>query len=367
MSVYKIFPSQDATIYSSNPTANAGRDEILEISSVNASEFIGTTITGDNIRRALIQFSDADLSTLNTLKSNYDYEVRLRMFLAYASALPQNYSIVCNPVSQSWIMGTGKFADVPNPKNGTSWYTVGASDNSVNWGTATDTRAYLYTTGGGTWNAAYSASQSYDYIADKDINMNVTSIANAWFNSSIPNYGFILRQTGSLELSPSSSIETKFFSMDTHTIYPPCLELRWDDSIYNTGSATNGLITSDDFVLLAENNLGDYKEGAQFNIKFKARDRFPARNFTTSSEYLNWKFLPSQSYWAIQDYKTKEMIVDFDTKYTKLSANSNGNYFTLYTNGLQPERSYKILVKTFLSGSNETVVVDNDIIIKVGR
>lgn len=367
MSIYKIFPSQDTTIYSSNPTSNAGRDEVLEISSINDPEFIGTTVTNDDIRRALIQFSDTDLSTINTLRSTYDYEVRLRMFLAYASALPQNYTIVCNPVSQSWIMGTGKFADTPNPKNGATWYTLGGTSNNTNWGTVTGTRAYLYTTGGGTWNAAYSASQSYDYIADKDINMNVTSIVNAWFNSTIPNYGFILRQTGSLELTPSSSLQTKFFSMDTHTIYPPCLELRWDDSIYNTGSATNGLITSDDFVLLAENNIGEYKEGAQFNIKFKARDRFPARNFTTSSEYLNWKFLPSQSYWAIQDYKTKEMVIDFDNKYTKLSANGNGNYFTLYTNGLQPERSYKVLVKTFLSGSNETIVVDNDIIIKVGR
>lgn len=367
MSVYKIFPSQDATIYSSNPTYNAGRDEVLEISSINNNEFIGTTVTGDDIRRALIQFSNTDLTTLNTLKTGYSYEVWLRMFLANASALPQDYSIVCNPISQSWVMGTGKFADAPNPQNGVSWFTLGGSSDPANWGTLSNTRAYLYTTGGGTWNAAYSASQSYNYIADKDINMNVTSIVNAWTNSTIPNYGFILRLTGSLELTPSSSIETKFFSMDTHTIYPPCLELRWDDSVYNTGSANNGIITSDDFVLLAENNLGDYKEGSQYNIKFKARDRFPARNFTTSSEYLNWKFLPTQTYWAIQDYKSKEIIIDFDTTYTKLSANSNGNYFTLYTNGLQPERSYKILVKTFLSGSNETVVIDNDIIIKVGR
>lgn len=367
MSVYKIFPSKDATIYSSNPTSNAGRDEMLEISSINNNQFIGATTTADDIRRSLIQFSDQDISTLNTLRSTYDYEVHLRMYLAYASALPQDYTIICQPVSQSWIMGTGKFADAPNPKNGVTWDTVGGTEDPTKWGTVAGTRTYLYTTGGGTWNASYVASQSFNYIQDKDLDVNVTTITAAWFNSTIPNYGFILRQTGSLELTPSSSLETKYFSMDTHTIYPPCLELRWDDAIYNTGSATNGIISTDDFVLLAENNLGNYKEGAQYNIKFKARDRFPTRNFTTSSEYLDWKFLPSQSCWAIQDYKTKEMIVDFDSKYTKLSANSRGNYFTLYTSGLQPERSYKILVRTPISGSSETVIVDNNIIVKVVR
>ena len=61
--------------------------------------------------------------------------------------------------------------------------------------------------------------------------------------------------------------------------------------------------------------------------------------------YLNWKYLPEESYWAIQDYKTEEMIVDFDRTYTKISADYTGNYFNVYMKGLQPERSYKILIK----------------------
>jgi len=32
MAVYKIFPSADATLYSSSPAANTGLDEILEVS-----------------------------------------------------------------------------------------------------------------------------------------------------------------------------------------------------------------------------------------------------------------------------------------------------------------------------------------------
>lgn len=366
MSVYKIFPSQDTTIYSGLPTINAGRDEVLEVSSINNSNAIGVAVGADDIRRTLIAFSDEDIQTIKEFATG-SFSVHLKMYLAYASALPQTYTIECYPVSQSWIMGTGKLADSPNPKNGASWYSVGAYGESSLWSTAAGTQAYLYTTGGGTWNASYSASQSFDYVADKDLNIDVTTIVDKWFSGSIPNYGLLLKQTSSLELSPSSSLETKFFSVDTHTIYPPCLEMRWDDSVYNTGSTVTGVVTSDDFILLAENNLGDYKEGNKYRFKFKVRDRFPARNFSTSSEYLNWKYLPQQTYWAIQDYKTKEMIVDFDTNYTKLSADSNGNYFTVYTNGLQPERSYKILIKTVLAGTEEEVVIDNDIIFKVVR
>jgi hypothetical protein len=366
MAVYKIFPSQDATIYSNSPESNAGRDEVLEISSLNSNAIAGFLTTGDDIRRTLIAFSDSDLDIIKGFATG-SFSVKLKMFLAYASALPQTYTIECYPISQSWVMGTGKFADSPNPKNGVSWYSVGAYSETPNWSTSPGTQAFLYTTGGGTWNSQYTASQTFDYISDKDINLDVTNIAIQWFSGSIPNYGLLLKQTSSLELTPSSSLETKFFSMDTHTIYPPCLEMKWDDSVYSTGSNINGVVKEDDFVLLAENNLGYYKEGNKYRMKFKVRDRFPVRNFTTSSEYLNWKYLPQQSYWAIQDYKTKEMIIDFDTNYTKLSADSSGNYFILYTNGLQPERSYKVLVKADLNNTGEEVVVDNDIIFKINR
>ena len=155
MSVYKIFPSQDATIYSSNPTYNAGRDEVLEISSINNNEFIGTTVTGDDIRRALIQFSNTDLTTLNTLKTGYSYEVWLRMFLANASALPQDYSIVCNPISQSWVMGTGKFADAPNGEFKTNYFSGSAPNNKfMNIGDSfyhSTTKKTLYYAGGNVW------------------------------------------------------------------------------------------------------------------------------------------------------------------------------------------------------------------------
>jgi len=40
------------------------------------------------------------------------------------------------------------------------------------------------------------------------------------------------------------------------------------------------------------------------------------------------------------------MVIDFDENYTKLSCDSVGNYFTLYTSGLEINRFYRILIKT---------------------
>ena len=235
MAVYKIFPSKDATIYSGLPTTNAGRDEILEISSINSSNAIGVVEGYDDIRRTLIQFDDSDLTILNNF-SDKPFKTYLRLFLAEAANLSQNYTIECYPVYQNWTMGTGKFVDSPNPKNGVSWYTAGAYNEGIIWNDTSGDHSYLYTTGGGTWNSAYTSTQSFNYISNKDVSIDVTNTATAWFSGSIPNYGLLLKLTGSIELYKSSSLETKFFSMDTHTIYPPCLEMRWDDSTYNTGS-----------------------------------------------------------------------------------------------------------------------------------
>ena len=59
------------------------------------------------------------------------------------------------------------------------------------------------------------------------------------------------------------------------------------------------------------------------------------------------------------------MIIDFDTNATKVSCNGTSSFFDVYMDGLQPERYYRILIKTELQGS--TVVVDNQNIFKVVR
>jgi hypothetical protein len=370
MAVYKIFPSKDSTIYSIQPELNAGRDEILEVSVKNVSSVAGLTDnvnnpSKDDIRRTLLYFAESDINTIKTLADD-NFKANLRLYLANAENLSQDYTIECYPVSQNWAMGTGKFNDNPQTQNGVSWKKTGYTNESIEWNSIYGTEEYLFTTGGGTWNETYLVTQSFEYTTDKDLNLNITPILTQWYSSSIENYGLILKHEPTIELNTGSYIDLKYFSIDTHTIYPPCIDFKWDDSLYNTGSVNAGIISSGDFVLNVSNNLGEFKKDTKYNFQIKARDKFPQRQFTTSSVYLNWKYLPITSYWGLQDFKTTEMVVDFDTEYTKISANTTGNYFTMYMNGLQPERTYKLLVKTILQNSEE-IVVDNDILFKIVR
>ena len=59
------------------------------------------------------------------------------------------------------------------------------------------------------------------------------------------------------------------------------------------------------------------------------------------------------------------MVIDYNTFGTKVSCDSSGPYFDIYMGGLQPERYYRILIKSTINGS--TVVIDDNNIFKVVR
>jgi len=73
--------------------------------------------------------------------------------------------------------------------------------------------------------------------------------------------------------------------------------------------------------------------------------------------------LPTSSYYAIKDLDTNEFVVDFDDNFTKISCDNSSNYFDVYMNGLEPERYYKILIKTTINGV--VIVKDEDYYFKV--
>ena len=368
MAVYKIFASSDTTLYSSSPAANTGLDEILEVSVKNTNNpsnyFVDPVpsepLLQDNLRRAIIQFSNTDISTLKTYTTG-SWKTNLRLYLANAENLNTTYSLEFRQVSQSWEMGTGKFGDVPETRNGACWYSPNQFTTASNqWGNT----SYYLTPGGGSW-TDLSVTQSFNYNDSKDINVDVSSIVNTWFSESRSNYGFIAKHTNAIEQNSGSYIGLSFFSVDTHTIYPPTLEIKWDDSLYQTGSLS--VINNTNTVVTLGNNLESFKYGtSKYKFQINARDKYPVRTFTTSSLYTTNKALPQTSYWALQDVKTGDIVIDFDTDYTKISCDGTSSYFNLYMNGLEPERYYKVLIKTVLS-TGESYDIDNNLIFKVTR
>jgi hypothetical protein len=297
----------------------------------------------------------------------------LGLYLADAYLIPINSTIFAYPVysTTGWDNGSGKYGDVPTNNTGVTWSTQ-KYGGSTPWPTSGPGVAY-YTTGskpgGGAWYTGSGATnleftQSNAINSTYDIYMNVTDAVKLWNNSTIANNGFILKLSNSLEFNTTSSIRLKYFSADTNTIYPPYLEFKWDDSLYSTGSLS--VLNNSIATVKVNNNRGEYADRGKQRFRVTAQPKYPVRVFTTSSVYLTNYALPSASYWGLRDENTEEMIIDFDNKFTKISCDSNGGYFDIYMDGLQPERYYRILIQTTLDGSN-TVIDSDSNIIKVVR
>jgi hypothetical protein len=356
MAVYKLFPTKDASIYSQYPTKNSGLDEILDISLYKSIEEIG------EVSRILLAFSNTEISDLLNSKIGLkNYKAYLKLYLANASEIPLDYTLYCYPISGSWNMGIGRAANIPATTDGVSWKYRDTLDGSIFTSSVSNaTNAYNGTNiGGGSWwtGSNLIATQSFNYITDKDIELDITNAISSSFYQN----GFIIKHSNSLEFSTGSSFETKYFSTDTHTIYPPCLEFRWNDFSHSTGSLN--VVSSDNINISITNNKGEFKEESINRFRVNVRDRYPTRIFQTSSVYLNNKILPTSSYYAVKDIKTEDIVIDFDNTFTKLSCDSTGNYFDLYMNGLQPERYYQILIKSVINGS--TIISEDNNYFKI--
>lgn len=387
MAVYKIFPTKDATLYSLIPNMNTGLDEIIE----STLTTFAPTNPNPQVSRFLIQFSDteiediienkAKISSSAQLLDTSSWQANLRCFLATETGLNLNTTVNCFPVYGDWGMGTGKYLDEPEVTNGTSWNWLDYS-GSTQWITSSFpafvTGAYdinYAPAGGGNWwtgsSVAWfnsnlypiSQSQVFSYASDKDINMDITNIVRAWYTGSISWDGLILKQQLEWVPNPNIQPELKFFSVDTHTIYPPCLEFKWRDYVFDTGSSTQTILNVLPATVTVEQNPGIFYPSSINKFRVYARPEYPPRVWQTASLYTTDYYLPTASYYAIKDLDTNEYVVDFDDKYTQLNADSTSSYFNVYMNGLQPERYYQILIKTTIAGT--TIVYSDNYYFKI--
>ena len=181
---------------------------------------------------------------------------------------------------------------------------------------------------------------------------------------SIHNSGFLLKWENAVEFNSHKQIQPvlQYYSIDTNTIYPPHLEFRWDDYLYSTSSEINTLSGSSLYINLDE-NPGEFFPESVNRFRLNVREEYPKRVFQTSSIYTTQHYLPTSSYYAIKDLDTDEYVIEFDTTYTKISADESSNYFDIYMNGLEPERYYKILIQ--VDNNKGKKVYDNDYYFKI--
>ena len=273
----------------------------------------------------------------------------LNLKLANATELPNSYSIFVYPISGGWTNGVGKGDDQPKDQSGCSWKYK--DDGNEEWVTL-----------GGDFITGTSGQVTYDINDDHDLEVDVTSIVSSHFSGSLSNDGMLLKINDDIENNLTASILLKYFSRDTNTVYPPYLEFKWDDTVYSSSLSE---LSTDIATVNIKNSKPQYIDSDIVRFRLTARPKYPTRTFSTSSVYLTEHKLPANSYWGIKDEYSGEMIVDFDTTYTKISADDTSSYLDVYMDSLQPERFYRLLIKTTLN--NSTFVLDNKNIFKVVR
>ena len=372
MAIYRIFPDKDSIIYTDQQTGNAGRDELVEVGG-----YPGLIDGTGQAVRTVMQFANSEIQdVVDNEIGNTNFSSSLKLYLADATELPVDYILYAYPVftgaSGQWDNGTGKFGDNPINTSGVSWKYKNANQLNA-WTTAGyvnyTTASFIGTKeGGGNWYTASNGTdmefhQSHSISSTHDVDINVTAAVKQMYSNTITNRGFIVKIQDDYEFYTSASIRLKYFGKDTNTIYPPFLEFGWDDRVYDQG--TLSLLDTDICTINVKNNKGRYADVGKQRFRLTAKPTYPARTFTTSSVYLTNHVLPSASYWGLRDENTEEMVVDFNTDFTKISCDGKGSFFDVYMDGLQPERFYRILVKTELDSS--TVVIDNSNIFKVVR
>ena len=361
-----IFPTKDTWISSGSSTItgesfrdqNFGRDQILEVKKF----FYNNSF--DHQTRALINFEGTDFTELSKSVANgtiTNPKYYLRLYEAEGNAeLSEEYKLAIQPLSQSWVEGTGKFGISPKNTNGCSW------ENRSNPIGGTE---LVWSASGGSpvsssTNPFLSSSVQSFSNESPDVNVEVTDMVNGWLKGQYANNGMLIRFSGSQETDSSTFGQLKFFSRNTHTIFSPRLEVQWDDHAPCTGSNT-GSLTQLTMSGLADNYLymrgmkDRYRENDKVKFRVGARKRYIQKTFSTSVQTISGSFIPESSgSYAIKDVATDEFIVPF-SGYTSMSCDSESPYFIQWLNGFYPDRAYKILIKIKYDDGQEQIFDDD--------
>ena len=352
-----IFPTQDNWVSSGSSTVtgesfknqNFGKDQILEVK----KEFFNNSFNHQT--RALVNFAGTDFTELSksvsdgTIASNAQYF--LRLFEAEGnSEISGDYTLDIKPISQSWTEGTGKFSDNPKNTNGCSF------ENRSNpiGGTAVP-----WANPGVTVLNASSSTQTFSNQSP-DVEVEVTDMVNMWLSGEEENYGMLVRFSGSQETDSTTFGHLKFFSKDTHTIYQPKLEVRWNDSTFETGSLNELTMSglADNFLYM-KGLREEYRENERVKFRVGARKRYIQKTFNTSVQTVTGSFITQGSgSYAIKDIATNEYIVPFSA-FTSMSCDSDSNYFNQFLDGFYPDRAYRIQLKLKYDDGQEQIF-DND-------
>jgi len=370
--IRSIYADADATIYEKTGSMNTGIDSIIEIGKQSSSVGIYNS-------RILINFPLNSISASCAAGDIKGPKFYLNLYQASAEEIPLAYRLIAYPVSQSWTTGVGRKLEPARTnkytRGGVSWTYRDKQHDAIEHVASKDTAwtsqslaanssmIYSSVTGGGTWYTSYYGSQSFNHES-ADVRMDVSPAIQYLMTGSRSNDGLIIMRSGSQETNATNYGRLLFFSRETNTVYQPRLEVVYDDSSFVTTGLTE--LTSEQSVVYLKNLRHEYSQQEKPTIRVLGRDRYPTKAFATQSNYKNIKFLPTSSYYGIKDALTDEFVVPYSNLGTKLSCDTNGNYFKLNMDSFMPQRYYKMCFQVTQSDSS-VVIYDENFYFKVNR
>jgi hypothetical protein len=335
--IYSIFPKHTATIYERYPEMNTSRDEILELNkTVSSSAVLGLFNT-----KILLDFDLYTNSQSMTTDGNTAAAYFLNLYTSTSNTPDNSFTIKTGPVADAWTPGLGRSTHFPITKTGVAWN---------------------YPSDGNTWTnttASFTGTTNtieYSSIV-KDLRINITPAVQELEVSSGSDKGLLVSRTVAQELDGNKYGHINFYSAETSTIYKPRLEIHIDDGVHTTGSLTALDLTAEYYVYQA-NNLGTYKIDSTPKFRFIGREKYPTATYTASTAALV-EYLPTSSYYSLVDVRTGETVVPFDTTYTKISCDANGNFANLKLSGIYPERLYQFHIRIDHDGIKDYHVLDD--------
>lgn len=343
MAIYRLYPEKGTFIFSepnsSNQFGNAGEDPILELGTYLDVE--GTL----QKNRILLQFSTEEIAeVLQDKVETSTFQAVLHLSAAHAENITSDLVVEGRSILGPWEEGSGRRDDVP-------YNTLGAT-----WKNRTVDQEWIQQ--GGDYNPTGS-NYIIEYKESQDIELDVTEEVEEWALGN--NNGLLLKLEDGLE-SSQNPVRLSYYGDDTHTIYAPYLEFRWEDTVW-TGSLD--ILNTDVANIRLKYLKSSYSESDIVKFRCGVRPKYPTRAFTTGSIYTVEYRLPQDTFWGIKDEYSEEMIVPF-SEYTRVSSNGEGSFFILDMGILPPERYYRILLQVEIDGT-KTVVNTRDNLFKVTR
>jgi hypothetical protein len=346
--------------------------------------------TSPQVARALVKFVDSEINDVITnLVNGASWDAYFKLFIATAQGIVEDSTLEVWPAAVSstpsigWNNGTGTYLDQPLTTDGACWESPFFAEgnawpiNTLTYSTGSFNATYSVP-GGGAWYTSSNGTnytlvtESFDVRTVKDINVKVTDIVTTWYShsigitgSNIPNQGFLIKWENNIEFNPNKLVQPvmQYYSVDTNTIYPPQLEIRWNDFVWETGSSGIEVLSQPNLKISLAENPGTFFPESINRFRLNVTQMYPPVVWTTSSLYTIQHYLPSgSSFYAVKDLDTNEYVIEF-SEYTKISADTTSSYFDIYMNGLEPERYYKVLVQVTAGGS--TTVYDDKYYFKV--